>query len=146
MIFSIIVLLFFILIQLIANNVKDISKDLNFFSLFFSFLILTILRIYCQFFFEDIPNYKSIFETVKPISFVIQNEYGLEFSDSDVEIGYRLFNSIFKFFINDFFSFLFFISLIELSVFYFFCKKFKINLVNAIPVYISLTYLSLIHI
>ncbi|MFA9192789.1 EpsG family protein [Flavobacterium sp. FBOR7N2.3] len=142
MLFSIIVLLYFIVIQFFANNVKHNSKDLSYVTLFFSFILLNILRIYCQSFFEDIPNYRSIFETVQSISFVIQNGYGLELYDADVEIGYRLLNSIFKFFLNDFASFLFFVSIIELSVFYFFCKQYKINVVNAFPVYIALTYIT----
>lgn len=142
MLFSLIVLLYFIVIQFFANNVKHNSKDLPYFVLFFSFIVLTILRIYCQYFFEDIPNYRSIFETVQSISFVIQNGYGLEFYDADVEIGYRIFNSIFKFFLNDFQFFLFFVSIIELSVFYFFCKKYKISVVNAFPIYIALTYIT----
>lgn len=142
MFFSIIVLFYFIVIQFFTNNVKLNSKDLSYFTLFFSFIVLSILRIYCQSFFDDIPNYRSIFETLKSISFVIQNGYGIELNDSEVEIGYRIFNSIFKFFINDFYSFLFFISIIELSVFYFFCKKFKLNLVNAFPIYVALTYIT----
>lgn len=143
MLFSIIVLLYFLVIQLFANNVKfNNNKDLPYFVLLLSFILLNILRIYCQTFFSDIPNYRSIFETIQPISFVIENGYGLELYDADVEIGYRMFNSIFKFFYNDFYSFLFFVSIIELSVFYFFCKRFKINTVNAFPIYIALTYLT----
>lgn len=143
MLLSIIVLLYFVVVQFFANNLKYYgSKGLPYFVLFISFIFLNILRIYCQSFFEDIPNYRSIFETVQSISFVIQNGYGLELYDADVEIGYRLFNSIFKFFLNDFASFLFFISIIELSVFYLFCKQFKISVVNAFPVYIALTYIT----
>jgi hypothetical protein len=142
MIFSLIVLLYFVIIQFFANNVKYNSKDLSYFILFFSFIILSVLRVYCQSFFDDIPNYRAIFDTLKPISFVIQNGYGLELNDSDIEVGYRILNSIFKFFINDFFLFLFFISIFQLSVYYFFCKKFKINVINAYPIYLALTYIT----
>jgi hypothetical protein len=143
MLFSLIVLLYFIVVQFFANNIKFYgNKGLPYFVLFLSFVILNILRIYCQLFFSDIPNYKSIFEVIQPISFVINSGYGLELYDADVEIGFRVFISIYKFFCNDFFSFLFFISIVELSVFYLFCKRYKISPVNAFPIYIALTYIT----
>lgn len=143
MVFSIIVLFYFIFIQYFAKKVKYYSNSgLPYFVLFISFIILNIFRIYCQSFFPDIPNYKSIFEAIQPISFVIKSGYGLEYSDADVEIGFRMLISIYKFFSNDFFFFLFFISIIELSVFYLFCKRYKISTGNAFPIYIGLTYLT----
>jgi len=143
MLFSIIVLLYFLIIQFFANNTKQYSyKGLPYFVLFLSFIILNIFRIYCQTLFPDIPNYKSIFETIQPISFVIKSGYGLEYYDADVEIGFRVLISIYKLFSNNFYFFLFFISLIELSVYYLFCKKYKISIVNAFPIYIGLTYLT----
>lgn len=152
MLFSLIVLLYFLLIQFLANNAKNFNnKGLEFYVLLLSFIILNIFRIYCQSFFPDIPNYKSIFETIKPISFVIKYGYGLEyyessvemgFYESSVEIGFKIIISIYKFFFNDFDFFLFLISIFQLSVFYFFCKRYKINTVNAFPIYIALTYLT----
>lgn len=142
MLFSLIVLLYFLLIQYFTNNVKYNSRGLPYFVLFLSFIILNIFRTYCQSYFPDIPNYKSIFETIQPISNVIKTGYGLEYYDADVEIGFRIFVSICKLLSNNFFFFLFFISIIELSVFYFFCKKYKISPVNAFPIYIGLTYLT----
>jgi hypothetical protein len=147
MLLSLIVLLYFLFIQFFANNEgKYINKNLQFYVLFLSFVILNILRIYCQSIFPDIPNYKSVFETIKPISFVIKYGYGLEYYSeynlSVVEVGFRIFISIFKLISNNYNFFLFFISIIELSVFYFFCKKYKINTVNAFPIYIALTYLT----
>lgn len=143
MLFSLIVLLYFLLIQFFANNAKYYSnKGLPYLVLFLSFIILNIFRIYCQSFFPDIPSYKSIFETIQPISFVIKSGYGLEYYDSNIEVGFRMLISIYKLFSNDFGSFLFFISIIELSIFYFFCKRYKISTVNAFPIYIGLTYLT----
>jgi hypothetical protein len=143
MLFSLIVLLYFIVVQFFANNSTYYrSRALPYFVLFLSFIILNVLRIYCQEFFSDIPNYRSIFEVIQPISFVIKSGYGLEYYDADIDIGFRLFISIYKLFSNNFFSFLFFNGLIELSVFYFFCKRYKISTVNAFPIYIALTYLT----
>jgi len=142
MLFSLIILLYFLLIQYFTNNAKYSNKGLPYFVLFLSFILLNIFRIYCQSFFPDIPNYKSVFEAIQPISVVIKSGYGLEYYDADIEIGFRILISIYKLFSNNFFFFLFFISIIELSVFYFFCKRFKISTVNAFPIYIGLTYLT----
>jgi hypothetical protein len=143
MLFSLIVLFYFLLIQFFANNAKNyINKGLPYYVLFLSFIILNIFRIYCQSFFPDIPNYKSIFEAIKPISYVINSGYGLEYYDADVEIGIRVLISIFKLLSNSFLFFLFIISIIELLVFYLFCKKYNISLVNVFPIYIGLTYLT----
>ncbi|MHC1704329.1 MAG: EpsG family protein [Tenuifilaceae bacterium] len=139
MLFSITVLLYFILIQLLANNTKYyINKGLPYFVIFLSFIILNIFRVYCQSFFPDIPNYRILFETNQPISSIIK--YG--YQKSDVEIGFRVLITFFKIFSSNFGLFLFFISTIQLSIFYFFCKRYKISLVNAFPIYISLTYLT----
>lgn len=139
MIFSISVLIYFLLIQLFANNDKfQTNKELTYYALFLSFIILTILRIYCQSYFPDIPNYKILFETNQSISSILK--YG--YQESNVGIGFRTLISIFKFFSNNFNYFLFFISIIQLSTFYSFCKRYEISLVNAFPVYISLTYLT----
>lgn len=139
MIFSISVLLYFFIIQLFKNNAKfHINKDLSYFVLFLSFIILNIFRIYCQSFFPDINNYRILFETNQPISSIIK--YG--YQKSDVEIGFRMLITIFKIFSSNFNFFLFFISIIQLSIFYFFCKRYEISLVNAFPIYISLTYLT----
>lgn len=143
MLFSVILLLYFVVIQFFANNAKNyIDKGLPYFVLFLSFIVLNLFRIYGQSIFPDIPNYKNLFEPIQPISFVIKYGYGLDEYGSVIEIGFRVFISIFKLFSNNFSFFLFFISLIELSVFFFFCKRFKISAVNAFPIYIALTYLT----
>jgi hypothetical protein len=139
MIFSVSVLLYFFLLQLFENNSKFyINKGLPYIILFLSFIILNIFRIYCQSFFPDIPNYRILFETNQPLSSLIK--YG--YQKSDVEIGFRMLITIFKIFSSNFSLFLFFISVIQLSIFYFYCKSYKISLVNAFPIYISLTYLT----
>ena len=145
MIISGLLLLYFLLIQFFAHNAKKyLVNGLPYFYLFISFILLNLLRLYGQSSFPDIPEYMSLFEKIQPISFVIKNGDGLDnvIALSNVEIGYRYFISIFKLFSNNFSSFLFFISLIQLSVFYYFCKRFKISTVNAFPIYIALTYLT----
>ena len=138
-----IVIFYFFIIQFFTNTAKsDSEKSYRYFIIPISFVILNILRIYCQSFFPDIPNYKIIFEKIQPISFVLNSGIGLEFDEADIEVGYRVFVSVFKFFSNSFSLFLFFISTFQLSVFYFFCKKFKLKLVNAFPIYIALSYLT----
>lgn len=135
--------LYFVLIQFLANNAKDyINKTLPYFVIFLTFVVLNIVRIYGQFFFPDIPNYKHLFDQIHPITFVLDKGFGLNEYGSNVEMGYRYFISVFKLFSNSFSFFLFFVSLIQLSVFSFFCKKYKISLVNAFPIYIALTYLT----
>lgn len=139
MIFSISVLLYFSLIQLFENHAKyRTNKELSFYVLFFSFIIINVFRIYCQSYFPDIPNYKILFENNQSILSIVR--YG--YQASNVGIGFRTLIAIFKIFSSNFNFFLFFISVLQLSTFYFFCKKFKISLVNAFPVYISLTYLT----
>ena len=143
MLISVILLLYFLIIQFFANNAKNyINKGLPYFVLLLSFIILNLVRIYGQSIFPDIPNYKYIFDQIYPISFVIKSGYGLYEYGANVDVGYMTFISVFKFFSSNFSFFLFFVSIIELLVFYFFCKKYKISVVNAFPIYISLTYLT----
>lgn len=143
MVFSIIVFFYFVVIQFLENNTRGyINKGLSVFVLILSFIILNIVRVYAQSFFPDIPNYKLLFEPIHPISFVIESGYGLDDYNSNVEIGFRVLISIFKLFSNNFSFFLFFISFFQLLVFSFFCKKYKVHLVNAIPIYFALTYLT----
>lgn len=143
MLFPIIVLLFFLLIQFISNNV-DFSNEkyFPFFIIFLSFIILDILRVYCQIYFPDIPNYLQVFEETPSLTYLIKNGYGVEYFDSVVEIGFSSLISFFKIFSNSYSLFLFCISVIELITFYFFCSKFKLKLVNAIPIYIAFTFLT----
>jgi hypothetical protein len=143
MVFAIIVLIYFLFIQYLAHNVSyRENKFLPFYGLLFSFILLNLLRIYCQEIFPDIPNYRIIFEDTPSISFALSSGFSLDYFDPYVEIGFSLLISVFKVFSNSYFLFLFFVSTIELAVFYIFCNKFKISLINAIPIYLSFTYLT----
>lgn len=143
MLFPIIVLLFFLLIQFISNNV-DFSKEKYFpyFVILFSFILIETLRIYCQSYFPDIPNYQQIFEETPSLLYLHKQKYGTEYFDSVLEIGFSLLISFFKIFSNNFSIFLFFVSIVELITFYFFCSKYRINIANAIPVYIAFTFIT----
>ena len=143
MIVPILLLLYFLAIQFFALNAKKFINDsMPYFVLFVSLILLNLVRLYGQSFFPDIPEYKYMFEKIQPISFIIKNGYGLDDYASNVEIGYLYFISIFKLFSNDFSFFLFFISLLQLSVFYYFCKRYKLSIVGSFPIYIALTYLT----
>lgn len=142
MVYSFIVLFFFLLIQFLSNNKFPWDNNLKFVITLSGIIILEAFRFYCQSIFGDIPNYKSIFEDIDSISFVIKNGYGFEYYFANVEIGFSLLISFFKLFSNNFDCFLFFVSVIELSVFYFFCRKFKIKIVNVLPIYIALIFIT----
>jgi hypothetical protein len=145
MFFAIIVLIYFLLIQFFANNIiydKQKHKYFPYFVSFISLIVLTILRLYCQEIFPDIPNYKEIFDEIPPVSFIINSGFSLDYFDPFIETGFSILISIYKFFSNSFSLFLLLISLFELLVFYIFCNKYKINIVNAIPIYLSFTYLT----
>lgn len=109
---------------------------------FFSIVILNSLRLYCQYYFPDIPNYELIFEEIDSLPLAINSESGLEYKAADVDFGFRLIISIFKTFSNDFQLFLFFIFAFQLFSFYFFCKSIKISFFISLPIYFSLTFLS----
>jgi hypothetical protein len=146
MIYPFIVLFYFLIIQYFSNNYKLVrNSNSNIFVVlvvFTSLIILEILRLYSQSIFGDVANYKSIFEEIDSILHVVRHGYGLEYYYSNVEIGFSLLISVFKIFSNNYDFFLFFVSVIELSVFYFFCRKFKINLVNVMPIYIALIFIT----
>lgn len=131
------------MIQFIRNKLIQSDYDKHkviFFSL--TIIILEIFRIYCQSFFPDIPNYKSLFEEIDIIHLFILKGSSSDYFISGLEIGYVIFISIFKFFSNNFYFFLFFVSILEWLVFYSFCKKFKIDFINSIPIYIAFTFLT----
>ncbi len=141
MIFTVLILFYFLVVQFFAINAKKfITNGLPYFVLFISFILINLARLYSQSFFPDIPEYKYMFEKIQPISFVIENGFGLTDYAPNVEIGYLYFISTFKFFSNNYSCFLFFISLIQLYVFYYFCKRYKLSIVSAFPIYIALTY------
>lgn len=145
MIISGLILIYFNILQFFAHYAKKyLGNEIPYLFLFISFILLNLLRLYGQSSFPDIPEYMYIFDKIQPISVAIKNGYGLDNLTflSNVEIGYRYFISIFKLFSNNFSVFLFFISLIQLSVFYYFCKRLKISTVNAFPIYLALTYLT----
>lgn len=148
MIVSNIILLFFIaqnfLYQL--NRCFFSKSEIKFVILLIGFILLQILRIYCQRDFPDIPEYRELFSDTISFVDIINNNIGFSYfipeTMLEVESGYRMFMSLFKCFSEDYSLFLFFISVIELSSFYFFCKKMRINVLCALPIYISLTYIT----
>ena len=148
MIVTNIILLFFITQNFLYQlNVSFFSRsNIRFIILLISFILLQILRIYCQQYFPDIPEYKDLFSDTIPFVDIIKDKIGFSYFISatalEVETGYRLFMSLFKSFSDNYSLFLFFISVIELSSFYFFCKKMRINILCAFPIYISLTYIT----
>lgn len=143
MIYPILVLLLFLIIQFFYNNSKHNWDDGIKVGVIFSlFIIIELLRTYAQSVFPDIPNYKYVFENIEPIFDVFTKGYGIEYYYSNVELGYSLLISIFKTISKDFNLFLLFISIIQLSVFYFFTKKFKIKIINAMPIYIVFIFIT----
>lgn len=148
MIISNIVLLFFIVQSLfeLLNKFLFSKSGTKFVTLIVGFIFLQILRVYCQQYFGDIIEYKELFINEKSFTDVIGSGIGLSYFVSEtaleVESGYRVFMSLFKSFSEDYSLFLFFVSIIELSTFYFFCKKMRISIFCALPIYISLTYIT----
>ena len=143
MLFSISVLSYLIIIQLFANNYRNANKEVQYLVLFISFIILNVFRIYGQSTFPDVEHYNFLFESINPIIHLSSSVTdGRGILESNTEIGFTLFISIFKLFSKDYGFFLFVVSLIELSVFYYFCRKYKISMVNSFPVYFSLTYIT----
>lgn len=141
--FAFSLLIYFLILQFIANNGREfIDKVLGYYVIFVSFVILNLFRIYAQQIFPDIPNYEHIFASTSALKFDLKSGFSLNQYSSSVEIGFSIFISIFKIFSENFSIFLFFICLIELAVFYCFCKKYRIDLVNAFPIYIALTYVT----
>lgn len=148
MIISNIILLFFIVQSFLyqLNRFFFYKLDVRLVTLFIGFILLQILRIYCQQDFTDIAEYKGLFVESKSFSDVMKSNVGFSYfiSDTtlDVESGYRVFMSLFKSFSEDYSLYLFLVSIIELATFYYFCKKMKINIFCALPIYISLTYIT----
>lgn len=143
------IILFFFIVQnfLYQLNRSFFSKlGIRFVTLSISFILLQILRIYCQQYFPDIPEYRDLFNEAKSFIDIIEGNIGFSYfvpeTTLEVESGYRVFMSLFKSFSDDYSLFLFFISVIELTSFFFFCKKMKVNILCALPIYISLTYIT----
>lgn len=148
MILSNIILLFFIIQNFLyqLNRFFFYKSGIRFVTLLVGFILLQILRIYCQRDFPDIPEYRDLFNNAKSFTDIIEGNIGFGYFVSEtsleVESGYRVFMSLFKSFSEDYSLFLFFISIIELSSFYFFIKRMRINAFCALPIYISLTYIT----
>lgn len=148
MIVSNIILLFFIVQDFIyqLNRFFFSKSGIRFVTLVVGFILLQILRIYCQQEFPDIPEYKDLFNDTKSFTDIVESNIGFSYFISEttleVESGYRMFMSLFKSFSGDYSLYLFFISIIELGTFHFFCKKMKISIFCALPIYISLTYIT----
>ena len=144
---------YFYILHLIWK-IKTLRYDssIQLIAIFFSIVLLQLLRIHGQNLFPDIPNYNLIFRDIKPMSFVLENGYGLEYYEENenftalltvpIEIGFSIFISVFKVFSNNFYYFLFLISALQLTTFYIFCKKCKLNIVTSLMVYIGLTYVT----
>jgi hypothetical protein len=153
MILSTFTLLYFYFLQFIEKFQKITSdKSIRIFSFIMAFILLQILRVYGQSSFPDIPNYNLIFNEIRPLSFVLKNGYGLEYYEESeeygslltvpIETGFSLLISLFKLFSSNFNLFLFFVSLFQLSTFYFFCRKKGLNLLGAVMAYVGLTYIT----
>lgn len=148
MIVSNIILLLFIVQDFIyqLNRFFFSKSDIRFVTLLVGFILLQILRIYCQQEFPDIPEYKDLFNDAKSFTDIVESNIGFSYFISEttleVESGYRMFMSLFKSFSGDYSLYLFFVSIIELGTFYYFCKKMKISIFCALPIYISLTYIT----
>lgn len=148
MIISYIILSFFIAISILYQLNRSFFSRFNIavLTLFVGFVLLQILRIYCQQYFGDILEYKELFNDSKSFTDIIGSGIGLSYfaaeTSLDVESGYRVLMSLFKSFSEDYSLFLFGVSVIELATFYYFCKKMKINIFCALPIYISLTYIT----
>lgn len=109
-----------------------------------SFVILQILRVYCQKYFPDIPEYKDLFQKTPSLFYVLSHggilkNFGTE-TTLEVEPGFNVFMSFVKCFTSSYSCFLFTVSIIEWLSLYFFCKKAKINYLAILPVYVCLTY------
>lgn len=141
--------MFFFIFQsfLYQSNRSFFSKpEIRFVTLLVGFILLQLLRIYCQQDFPDIPEYKDLFIDAKSFTEIVESNVGFSYFISnttlEVESGYRIFMSLFKSFSGDYSLYLFFVSIIELSTFYYFCKKMRLNIFCALPIYISLTYIT----
>lgn len=144
--------LFYFYVLNFFYKIRNIDWELKIITVFISFLILQLVRIYAQSFFPDIPNYSAMFNQIPSLNLVLLNDYGLEYyEDSEelgglsivpVELGFLILISAFKVISNNFFLFLLFISTLQLSVFYIFCKRFSIPVLTAFMVYIGLTFMT----
>jgi hypothetical protein len=148
-----ITLFYFYFLQFFEKLKKPNSGySVKIFAVLVGFVLLQILRVYGQSVFPDIPNYNLIFKAIRPLDFVIENGYGLDYYEESedygsllivpIEIGFSIFISVFKLFSQNFDLFLLLISFFQLSVFYIFCREKNINLVGAIMGYIGLTYIT----
>lgn len=147
MIFSLLVLTFFIIIQFFSDRqnfyiTSRIRKKVKLLIFVVSFMLIELLRRYGQSKFGDIPNYKYIFNDVHSLFYLLQNNYSIDYFYTNVELGFLFLISLFKCFSNNFDFFLFFISLLQLSVFYFFCKKSNIKFFNALPIYVAMIFIT----
>lgn len=148
MLFPLIVLFYFLLLSILYTGSRSFDRDIRVrsFIFLFSLILLEVLRVYCQQFFTDIPEYRDIFRDMLPLYKCTSSSYSLEYYNEGtivpVEKGFLLFVSLFKCFSNDFGLFLSLISIIELSCFYFFCSKMKVSMYLSLPIYLSLTYLT----
>jgi len=146
MIYPFIVIAYFFIIQFFMDNYKlkrnIYSSIFLSFVVLISFVILELLRLYCQSMFGDIANYKELFEEIESVSYVFGKGYGIEYYYSKIEIGFSLLISVFKIFSNSYDLFLFLISIIELLTFYFFCRKFEISFVNVLPIYVAMFFIT----
>ena len=135
-----ITLFYFYFLQFFEKLKKQNSDYLvKIFAVLVAFVLLQILRVYGQSVFPDIPNYNLIFKAIRPLNFVIENGYGLEYYEESedygsllivpIEIGFSFFISVFKLFSENFDLFLLLISFFQLSAFYIFCREKNINLV-----------------
>lgn len=147
MLLPIIVLLFFIALYILYDTTPSINnkRDIRLFCGFCAFLLLQLLRVYCQLSFPDIPNYRQVFCGIKPLYYVLENNgQGLDYYETgeitQIDFGYRIFVSLIKCFTNNYEFFLLIVSVIELISLKLFCNKFDVSPFIIMPIYVAMTY------
>ncbi|MDD3945202.1 MAG: EpsG family protein [Bacteroidales bacterium] len=137
--FIVLIYLFFLLLFQNSKNYKE--KVFRLYLYIIAFLLIQYLRIYCQQFFPDIPNYRILFDNVDTLFKIIRDGINYEILET-TDSGYIILNSIVKTIINSYDFFLFVVSLIELLCIYAFCKKYELPVLISFIIYFALTYLT----
>lgn len=146
MIYPFVVISYLFLLQYVVSNFK-FKKDIT--SIFTSTAailltagMLEVLRLYCQSIFGDVENYRQIFSSIDSLSYLISNDYSIGYFYTDIEVGFGLFISVFKAFSDNFQVFLLTVSIFNFVTLILFCRRFKIELVNVLPIYIAIMFVT----
>lgn len=136
-----IVLIYLYILLLIPNLKSNKKKALQIYLYLIAFFLIQYLRIYCQQFFPDIPNYRLIFDNVDTLFNISRDGINSGILET-TDWGYIILNSIIKTIINSFDVFLLVISFIELICIYAFSKKYELPFLISFIIYFALTYLT----